>query len=501
MSGANCAECGGRLVFAPDGRSRQCERCGWREVVERKRPSPGEIVRTLQLTGQYEASETDAEGVKLRLAQGIAAAKAGDKDEAFYYLEWILQTDSSDVQRAEAWLWLSQIYDENADRRICLEQALLHEPMNPLVRRGLALLDGRINPQEIINPDTVKAETLALSGAEVAVPVEPQAAQAEHFQCPRCAARMNYTPDGTALVCEYCRYRQELAAPENQVAVEYGFGGIEQDFIAALATARGHLQPVAMRTLACQGCGIELVLPPAAISVTCPYCDSVYVAEAAETREIAPPQALIPFTVNEDAARKALVVWFQQHKIDRPRITPLVGIYLPVWTFDIGGEMKWNGRVRRNDNWVTVSGSRHFFYDDVLVQAVDKIRPSLAQEIYAYDMTGLVTYDPRYLADWPAERYQLPLADASLRARRQIIKDVKKHQEKLSPDQYVHDLVVNSSGLLVESYKLILLPLWMVHYKIEDAVYDVVINGQTGAVRGDRPQNLVGKLFSWLKGE
>ena len=127
--------------------------------------------------------------------------------------------------------------------------------------------------------------------------------------------------------------------------------------------------------LACQGCGIELVLPPESISITCPYCDSVYVAEAAETREILPPQALIPFSVNEDAARQALIAWFKQHKIYRPRITPIVGIYLPVWTFDIGGEIKWNGRVRRNDNWVSVSGSRYFFYDDVLVQAVEKIRP------------------------------------------------------------------------------------------------------------------------------
>lgn len=493
MSVTNCSQCGGRLVFAPDGRSRQCERCGRKEVVERTRPSAAEVVQTIRLTSRFEARETDSEGVKLRLAQGIAAAKSGDRDEAFYYLEWILHADSSDAQRAEAWLWLSQVYEDDADRRVCLEQALAHEPRNPLARRGLALLDGRINPQEIVNPDTVKSETPA--------PPEPQAAAAEHFQCPRCAARMNYTPDGTALVCEYCRYRQELAAPENSVPVEYGFGGMEQDFIAALATAKGHLQPVAMRTLSCQGCGIELVLPPEAISVTCPYCDSVYVAEVAETREIVPPQALIPFTVNEDVARKALVAWFKRHKIERPRITPLVGIYLPVWTFDVGGEIKWNGRVRRNDNWVPASGSRHFFFDDVLVQAVDKIRPLLAKELVAFEMAGLVAYDPRYLADWPAERYQLPLADASLRARQQIIKDVKKHQEKLSPDQYVHDLVVNSSGLLVESYKLILLPLWIVHYKVEETVYDVVINGQTAAVRGDRPQNVVGKLFSWLKGE
>ena len=40
----------------------------------------------------------------------------------------------------------------------------------------------------------------------------------------------------------------------------------------------------------------------------------------------------------------------------------------------------------------------------------------------------------------------------------------------------------------------------MVHFKVDETVYDVVINGQTAAVRGERPQNVVGKLFSWLKG-
>jgi hypothetical protein len=56
-------------------------------------------------------------------------------------------------------------------------------------------------------------------------------------------------------------------------------------------------------------------------------------------------------------------------------------------------------------------------------------------------------------------------------------------------------------AMIVESYKLILVPLWMLHFKVEDTVYDVIINGQMGNVRGDRPQNVVGKLVSWLKGE
>ncbi len=122
------------------------------------------------------------------------------------------------------------------------------------------------------------------------------------------------------------------------------------------------------------------------------------------------------------------------------------------------------------------------------------------KEVYHYDYDHLVEYDARYLADWPAERYQLTLADASLRGRKQIVTEVRRKPHKITNGEYIKDFSLFSNGMLVESYKLILVPLWMLHFKVEDTVYDVIINGQTGNVRGDRPQNAVGKLFSWLKG-
>ncbi len=480
------------MFFAADGRTKQCERCSHKETIQKERPSPESIVRALRI--MPERSGGGSAGVRTQLAQGIAAAKAGDADEAIFCLDAALRADSTDKQCAEAWLWMSQVYDDPADKRVCLEQALFHDPRNPLARRGMAVVDGRLRTDEIVDPEEV--------GRETAVSDQPQAINAEHIRCPRCAARMNYTPDGQALLCEYCSYRQELDAPETRVQSEFGFGsGVEKDFIAALATAKGHTQPVAMRSLDCQTCGIEIVLAPETLSVTCPYCDSVYVAEAAETRQILPPQALIPFAIDKDGARKALRAWFKRHKIERPRITPIIGIYLPVWTFDIGGEVSWRGQVRRGENWVPASGSKHFFFDDIVVLAAERLSPALAKEIQAYDMTHLVAYDSRYLADWPAERYQLSLADASLRARKQLVKELRTKPAELTSGDYVRDLVVNSSSLMIESYKLILLPMWMVHFKMEEKVYDVVINGQTGAVRGNRPQSMAGKLFSWLKGE
>jgi DNA-directed RNA polymerase subunit RPC12/RpoP len=329
-----CPNCNRALTFAPDGRSRLCELCDYKETIHKEIPPPEELVQALRFAAHYNRSREEPSlfrsNGRLLLAQAVGAVKAGDREEAYFCLEKLLHTDADDTQCAEAWLLLSQVYERPEQRRICLEQALAHQPTSPRARRAIAVLDGRLQQSDIINPDDVKSAT--------AVADDPQPVHAEQFQCPRCAARMNYTADGQALVCGYCDYRQELgngARPDTDG--RFGFGAAEQDFIAALATARGHLQPVAMRAFHCMGCGIEFVLGPEALSMTCPYCDSVYVTEAAETRQIHPPQALLPFAFDEDQVKLALRAWFRAHKVERPRVSPIVGVYLPVWTFDVGG--------------------------------------------------------------------------------------------------------------------------------------------------------------------
>lgn len=491
-----CPDCGRQMFFGGDGRSLMCDVCGYKQAIKKEIPPPDEIVRSLKFLTQFSRGDDDStgsQGVRILMAQGVAAAKEKKLEDAYYFLEWILRADSTDEQCAEAWVWLSEIYEDATDKRVCLEQALAHQPLHPVARRGMAMIDGRLQATEIIDPNQARPQAEANA--------QPHAVETEQFQCPRCAARMNYTTDGKALVCEFCEFRQELDVPEARVQAEYGFGGIEKDFIAALATAKGHSQPVAMRSMQCMGCAIEFVLAPEVLSLTCPYCDSVYVTEAAETHEILPPQALIPFSVSKNDVKLTMRAWFKKHEIERPRVSPIVGMYLPLWTFDISGEMSWKGMKKRGNSWEPISGSKYVMRDDVLVPATKRLSKILAKEIYHFDYAQLVEYDARYLADWPAERYQLTLADASLRGRKQIVSELRRKPHEMTRGEYVKDFSLHAKGITVESYKLILVPLWMLHFKVEGTVYDVIMNGQTGNIRGERPQNVVGKLFSWLKGD
>ena len=86
------------------------------------------------------------------LADGIAAAKAGEVEIARNLLLEAVEVDSESEQ---AWLWLSSVVETDADRRICLENVLTLNPHSRAARVGLKKLDvadaeaGR-NKQEIV---------------------------------------------------------------------------------------------------------------------------------------------------------------------------------------------------------------------------------------------------------------------------------------------------------------------------------------------------------------
>ncbi len=488
-----CPTCGTKLVFAPDGRGKLCERCGYRLVEQRPLKPASELAHAQKLFHTTARADAEREtSLRISLQQGIYAAKQKERNEAIFHLERIiLSGDTTDKMRAEAWLWLSEVYEDAANKRECLEQVLALEPTNGMARRGLALLDGRLRAEEIVDPNQISQS----------VPEEPREVKAEQFVCPNCASRMIYAPDGQGLRCEFCGYVQPLGEEATRPAFAPHQEDMEQDFLVGLARLSGHVQPVAMRALQCQGCGVEFVLTPEILSVTCPYCNHVYVTETAETQEILPPQALIPFATTEDQVKEALRHWFRAQGIKRVRLLPIVGIYVPAWTFDLSGKIGWQGMVQRGKGMVFASGSGHVLRNDDLVLAQKRPSKHLRHALQDFDLKQLVPYDAAYLADWPAERYQIPLADASVKARGNLIRQIRQQPGELTDWQPVQNLQLNTNGLMILSYKLILLPVWTVHYELERQTYELVVNGQNGRVYGEQHGNLLDKLGSWLRGK
>lgn len=425
------------------------------------------------------------------LRSGIIEAKAGMKETARRYLERAINTSGDHDILSEAWFWMSKVTDEPDEKRTALENCLSINLGHSRARRDLAVLDGKLDEKEIINPDALPVQS-----------TDPTQASADRFMCPQCGAKMVFAPDGSGLICEHCTKSQGLGS---------GGEAEEQDFLIAMATARGHGAPVAMQVFHCEGCGAEFILPPDVISTTCAYCDSPHVVSLEESRELLQPEGVIPQAFSQKQATKLLVNWVEgngikpQGKVDLPR-----GVYLPIWTFDIGGGIGYRGDKYESDDdfrqrasrVVTVEGEHPIHVDDLPIPASRKIARRLSRLLPTFNLKVTQPYDPRYLANWAAEVYDIPMADASLDARSQAYSKLKrKLPGKISA---LYNLKTFSTNLAIESFKLVLVPVWITEIPLNGKDLLVLINGQNGVVQGDKPaQEKKSKkkngLFDWLE--
>jgi tetratricopeptide (TPR) repeat protein len=69
------------------------------------------------------------------LRQGVAAARAGQREQARDLLMRVLEQDDENIS---AWLWLSGVVDSLEDQEICLENVLALDPNHDSARQGLS---------------------------------------------------------------------------------------------------------------------------------------------------------------------------------------------------------------------------------------------------------------------------------------------------------------------------------------------------------------------------
>ena len=263
------------------------------------------------------------------LRTGIIEAKSGNHDVARRYLDRAIYMSGSHDVLAEAWFWMGEITADPVEKRKAMENCLSHDLRHSRARRALAILDGKLKADEVINPDKLPA-----------APNGSRQADADRFMCPKCGGRMSFAPDGQGLVCEYCTRNQILGAGLQEAD--------EKDFIIAMATARGHGKPLQEQVFHCKGCGAEFILPPKQISASCVYCDSPHVVSLEKTKDLLAPDGIIPHVFNQKRAIKLLIDWVEGNGIKPEKQVELPrGLYLPLWTFDVGGAIDYTYEIIR----------------------------------------------------------------------------------------------------------------------------------------------------------
>lgn len=330
----------------------------------------------------------------------------------------------------------------------------------------------------------------------------------EHrFPCDQCGADLRFDPGHDQLKCDHCGNTQTITDGPWR-------GGTlrELDFRTAVAGDMPETEIEETRVVSCPNCGAQTEFNETVHAAECPFCATPVVTDTGLHRHIK-PKGLLPFALDEAAARTTMTnwlgsLWFAPNRLQdyARKGRTLSGVYVPYWTFDADTKSNYTGqrgthyyetktvmrdgkreqvRVRKT-RWAQARGRVARFFDDVLVLGSRSLPKKYTDGLEPWDLSEMEPYQPEYLAGFRAEGYQVELEDAFVEARaymdRIIHRDVKFD---IGGDDQRVGSVDTTIGTL--TFKHVLLPVWMAAYKYRGKTYRFVVNGRTGRVQGERP--------------
>jgi hypothetical protein len=180
------------------------------------------------------------------------------------------------------------------------------------------------------------------------------------------------------------------------------------------------------------------------------------------------------------------------------------GIYLPFWTFDAYITADWKAevgyehteryydhgskswRTRTVIHWRWENGRVSLNVDDLLMSGSSHISRRILERLYPFHLNDLVSYAPDFLAGWQAQAYDLTLPVVWEDAREVMRERAKDACYEDIPTSHVRNFSM-IADFAEETWRYILLPVYVAAYHFRDKVYQVMVNGQTGAIAGQKP--------------
>jgi Zn finger protein HypA/HybF involved in hydrogenase expression len=324
-------------------------------------------------------------------------------------------------------------------------------------------------------------------------------------RCPQCGAAARFDVARGTLGCPFCGWQHEQG-PE-PVGREAAAEAFTQKALQQGTMGFG----VDRKELGCGSCGAAFAVPDGALSATCPFCASPQVALREGTGAVGlRPVALLPFRIERERCQRLAREWLGQgwfHPDDLgklARVESFVGIYVPYWTFSAGLRSGWQAEVgkerteREYDassgqwktktvvDWEKKRGTVSLTVRDLLVPGTSRLSKLLLSRLDAFELEGLVTYEPRLLAGFLAQTYDVTLPDAWEQGRHQMRERAREACMSDTHSRHVRNFKMTAE-LDDESWRHVLLPLWVAAYRYGDRTFVVLMDGAGGKVAGQKP--------------
>lgn len=348
---------------------------------------------------------------------------------------------------------------------------------------------------------------------------EKKAISEQKKSCINCGAELTYQPGTTEITCDYCGHVEAIQVEQN------GFQELELKPYLDQMGSLSHSEEITM--LHCKNCGANQHIEENYKSLHCVYCTMPLIIEDAYKEEWILPGAVLPFQIDQKKSHQIFSrwvkgLWFAPNNLKKAALDPqnTKGLYLPYWTFDaqlfarysgqrgdyyyvnvpytttVNGKTVRRTRQERRTRWTPASGNVSGFVDDTLIKASHQRKNPIPSKITNWNLNALVPFNTHFLAGFVTEKYTIPLKDGHLSSTKEaenIARSWARHD--IGGDtQRVHTINMQLSQ---ETFKHILLPVYISAYKFNGKKYNFFVNGQTGRISGKRPYSFW-KIFFFV---
>lgn len=323
--------------------------------------------------------------------------------------------------------------------------------------------------------------------------------------CANCGAELKFKPGSNQLTCEYCGYEEFIEQTKSS------FEELELEHYLKVVGENAYTESIDL--LHCKNCGANQHVEENYKSLNCVYCGEPLIREDIEKEGWILPGALVPFQLDGKKARSIFKkwvssIWFAPNNLKRAALDPegLRGLYVPYWTFDSNLYAEYQGqrgdyyyetqKVRtkngtqtrqvRKTRWSRASGTVSGFVDDILINASEKKRREIPEKIAHWNLKELAVFNSKYLAGFVTEKYTISLKDGHHRSFQEA-KDIAYNWIRRDIGGDTQRIGHADIKLSDETFKHILLPVYISSYRYSGKEYLFYINGQTGALSGSRP--------------
>ena len=314
-----------------------------------------------------------------------------------------------------------------------------------------------------------------------------------HCNCPSCGGIPEFDPQKQCLICPYCNTVVNVAKNDN----------LEEQSVADLLANTAVWTET--EVVECANCGSREVISKGELCTNCPFCGTTNIVKTSEIVGMK-PHGICTFQktlsdATEQAKTWAKKQWFTPNAFKKSvNVDNIKGIYSPSFTFDCDTTTTYEGRLgdRRTsgfgDNKKTythyfkISGTFPRKFDDLLIHTSQNIPPLVMQELEPFPTSEASQFDEKlltgYTASTSAKDGQTVVSDFEGRSAQIIKKEIlsKYHYDFVD---YFHPNTIYTN----RTFKHLLLPVYVGHYKYKNKNYNFYVNGCTGKVSGKTPKS------------